>query len=106
MFKTMYPKGNIYRIEHNYRSTPQILAAANQLISHNQTASDFEKILRPTQPDGAPVSVTAYDDQESEAEGIANRIELLVRNWREHLENLLLSRHLCALTYQPSSGRC
>ncbi len=87
-FKTMYPKGNIYRIEHNYRSTPQILAAANQLISHNQTASDFEKILRPTQPDGAPVSVTAYDDQESEAEGIANRIEQLVRNWREHLENL------------------
>jgi superfamily I DNA/RNA helicase len=87
-FKTMYPKGRIYRIEHNYRSTPQILAAANQLISHNQTASDFEKILRPTQPDGAPVSVTAYDDQESEAEGIANRIELLVRSWREHLENL------------------
>ncbi|HEX3643119.1 MAG TPA: ATP-dependent helicase, partial [Ktedonobacteraceae bacterium] len=87
-FKTMYPKGIIYRIEHNYRSTPQILEAANQLISHNEIASDFEKILRPTQPDGAPVFVTAYDDQESEAEGIANRIDLLVRNWREHLEDL------------------
>jgi superfamily I DNA/RNA helicase len=87
-FKTMYPKGKIYRIEHNYRSTPQILEAANRLISHNEIASDFEKILRPTQPDGAPVYVTAYDDQESEAEGIANRIELLVRTWREHQEDL------------------
>jgi len=87
-FKTMYPKGKIYRIEHNYRSTPQILEAANHLISHNEIASDFEKILRPTQPDGAPVCVTAYEDQESEAEGIANRIELLVRDWREHLEDL------------------
>ena len=32
--------------------------------------------------------VTAYDDQESEAEGIANRIDFLVHNWREHLEDL------------------
>lgn len=87
-FRTMYPKGKIYRIEHNYRSTPQILEAANRLISHNEIAADFEKILRPIQPDGAPVYVIAYDDQESEAEGIANRIDLLVRNWREHQEDL------------------
>lgn len=87
-FQTMYPKGKIYHIEYNYRSTPQILAAANRLISHNEMASGFEKILRATQPDGAPVYVTAYDDQESEAEGIANRIDQLVRHWREHHEDL------------------
>src|SRR5260370_41918078 len=77
---------SIYRIEHNYRSTPQILEAANHLISHNEITSNFEKILRPTQPDGAPVCVTAYEDQESDAEGIPNRIELLVRDCRKHLE--------------------
>ena len=82
-FKTMYPKGKIYPIEQNYRSTPQILAAANQLISHNDIIAGFEKILKPTQPDGMPVWVTAYEDQESEAEGIAQRIEALVRAWRE-----------------------
>lgn len=87
-FRMMYPKGQIYRIEHNYRSTPQILEAANRLISHNDTTPDFEKQLRPTQPDGAPVCVTAYEDQESEAEGIASRIDELVRAWREQHESL------------------
>ncbi|GHO84822.1 ATP-dependent helicase [Dictyobacter formicarum] len=87
-FKTMYPKGKIYRIEHNYRSTPQILEAANKLISHNDITPGFEKMLRSTQPDGAPVWVTAYEDQEMEAEGIAERIDRLQRTWKEHQEGL------------------
>lgn len=87
-FKAMYPKGQIYQIEHNYRSTPQILEAANKLISHNDITPGFEKVLRATRPDGAPILVTAYDDQEQEAEGIANRIETLTRAWKEHLESL------------------
>ncbi len=87
-FQTMYPKGKIYHIEHNYRSTPQILEAANKLIGHNDITPGFEKMLRPTQPDGAPVIVTAYEDQEAEAEGIANRIEGLVRGWKEQQESL------------------
>ncbi len=81
-FRSMYPQGKIYRIEENYRSTPQILQAANNLISHNETTPGFEKQLRPTLPDGTPVIVTAYDDQEAEAEGIAGRIAELVRQWR------------------------
>ncbi|GAC1505859.1 MAG: UvrD-helicase domain-containing protein [Ktedonobacteraceae bacterium] len=87
-FQTMYPKGKIYRIEHNYRSTPQILEAANKLIGHNDITPGFEKMLRPTQPDGAPIQVTAYSDQEAEAEGIANRVDQLVRAWKEHLAGL------------------
>jgi superfamily I DNA/RNA helicase len=87
-FRTMYPKGKIYPIEHNYRSTPQILEAANRLIRHNDVTPGFEKTLRPTLSDGAPVCVTAYEDQESEAEGIANRIEQLTRTWREQAESL------------------
>lgn len=81
-FRTMYPQGKIYRIEENYRSTPQILAAANSLIGHNEITPGFEKQLRPTLPDGAPVIVTAYDNQEAEAEGIAERIAGLARQWR------------------------
>lgn len=87
-FKAMYPKGKIFRIEHNYRSTPQILEAANQLISHNDVTPGFEKVLRSTQADGAPVWVTAYEDQETEAEGIAERIDRLVRTWKENQEAL------------------
>lgn len=87
-FRTMYPKGVIYRIEHNYRSTPQILEAANRLISQNETTQGFEKMLRATRPDGAPIQVTAYEDQESEANGIATRIAELVRTWREQKTDL------------------
>lgn len=113
-FRTMYPKGKIYAIEHNYRSTPQILDAANKLISHNEITPGFEKQLRATQPDGAPVHVTAYDDQESEAEGIANRIVQLVRDWRQHGEELsyrdifVLSRtnhHLASLEIALAHNR-
>lgn len=81
-FRHMYPQGKIYRIEANYRSTPQILQAANRLIAHNDVTPGFEKQLRPTLPDGAPVMVTAYENQEAEAEGIAERITELVRRWR------------------------
>ncbi|HEU5378463.1 MAG TPA: ATP-dependent helicase [Ktedonobacteraceae bacterium] len=87
-FRSMYPQGRIYRIEENYRSTPQILTAANNLISHNEITPGFEKQLRPTLPDGAPVIVTAYDNQEAEAEGIAERITALVRQWRLEGEGL------------------
>ncbi|HXR66905.1 MAG TPA: ATP-dependent helicase, partial [Ktedonobacteraceae bacterium] len=87
-FRTMYPQGKIYPIEENYRSTPQILLAANQLIAHNDVTPGFEKQLRPTLPDGAPVIVTAYDDQEAEAEGIANSIAEMSRRWKLSGESL------------------
>jgi superfamily I DNA/RNA helicase len=87
-FRSMYPKGTIYQIEHNYRSTPQILEAANTLIAHNEITLGFEKQLRATRPDGAPVQVTAYEDQENEAMGIAMRIRELMRTWNERLEPL------------------
>lgn len=85
-FRSMYPQGKIYQIEENYRSTPQILEAANRLIRHNEVTPGFEKKLKPTLPDGVPVIVTAYDNQEAEAEGIAERIAELVRQWRLHSE--------------------
>jgi superfamily I DNA/RNA helicase len=87
-FRAMYPQGKIYPIEENYRSTPQILQAANNLIARNDITPGFEKQLRPTLPDGAPVIVTAYDDQEAEAEGIASRIAELARQWKLGGESL------------------
>jgi superfamily I DNA/RNA helicase len=87
-FRTMYPQGKIYLIEENYRSTPQILKAANCLIGHNDVTPGFEKQLMPTLADGAPVVVTAYENQEAEAEGVAERIAALVRQWRMEGEDL------------------
>lgn len=81
-FRGMYPHGKIYRIEENYRSTPQILQAANRLIAYNEITPGFEKQLRPTLPDGSPVIVTAYENQEAEAEGVAEQIAEMGRQWR------------------------
>ncbi len=89
-------------IEHNYRSTPQILDAANRLISHNDITPGFEKQLRPTQPDGAPVHVTAYEDQESEADGIANRNRSARTRHGVSRGSAFLSRYFCALAHKPS----
>ncbi|MDD5439884.1 MAG: ATP-dependent helicase, partial [Candidatus Omnitrophica bacterium] len=43
-FPDDYPDARIFRLETNYRSTPEILALANDSIAHN--ANQFEKKLR------------------------------------------------------------
>ncbi len=56
----------------NYRSTPQILAAVNSLISKNQTR--IPKDLEPTRPDGPPVTCYFGDSSKQEAEWMAGEI--------------------------------
>ena len=52
-FDQEFPNVQTIMMMRNYRSTPQILASANSLISHNQTR--IPKDLIPTQADGTPV---------------------------------------------------
>lgn len=56
----------------NYRSTPQILAAANSLIEKN--SNRIPKRMEPVLADGAPVICHYADRSEEEAEWIADRI--------------------------------
>src|SRR6185503_18948976 len=44
-FPKRYPNAKVYKIEMNYRSTPEILAVANAAISAN--VNQFEKQLAP-----------------------------------------------------------
>ena len=62
----------------NYRSTPQILAAANSLISKNK--SRIEKELRATLPSGESVLYHHADNGDAEALWIADEIEALNKN--------------------------
>lgn len=59
----------------NYRSTPQIIAAANSLIAKN--IQRIEKDLIPTLSDGAPVVYHHAKTAEEEARWIANEIKAL-----------------------------
>jgi DNA helicase-2/ATP-dependent DNA helicase PcrA len=71
-FPKRYPGARVYKIETNYRSTPEILALANAAIAPN--IHQFAKQLAPARKSGAkPVLVTCTDAGE-QAAFIAQRV--------------------------------
>jgi DNA helicase-2/ATP-dependent DNA helicase PcrA len=62
----------VIRLERNYRSTPQILAAAGNLIRHNRKRKPKE--LLPVKPDGPQVRVIETESAEDEARRVAELI--------------------------------
>ena len=73
-FDRQYPVKTIMMMQ-NYRSTPQILAAANSLIDKNR--SRIKKDLIPVLPDGASVLCHQAPNAEKEAEWISFQIREL-----------------------------
>lgn len=71
-FPKRYPDCTIYRLETNYRSTPEILNFANESISHNKR--QFKKNLRSVKPHGMSPVVTGLRDTIQQAEFVAQRI--------------------------------
>ena len=71
-FDRAFPEVHTIMMMQNYRSTPQILAAANSLIEKNRTR--MKKDLLPTLPEGAPVLCHHAVNQEAEAKWIAEQI--------------------------------
>ena len=65
------------KLEENYRSTSNILTAANNLIKNNQTRID--KTLIPTRENGDPIKIITCEDEKEEAAAVINKIEMLVR---------------------------
>lgn len=71
-FDGKFPGTQTVYMTENYRSSPEILAAANSLIEKNRTR--IPKALRPTRPPGGPVLCHLADTQEEEAKWIAEEI--------------------------------
>ena len=69
---TDYPQLKVIKLEQNYRSVQRILAAANQVISHNPKL--FDKRLWSEHGAGEPIVVAPMDNEEAEAESLAMRI--------------------------------
>jgi len=67
----------VIRLETNYRSTEQILDAANKVISNNP--SRHEKTLRSHYGPGDDVKIVEVDDEEREAIGVVGDIMKRVR---------------------------
>ena len=71
-FERCYPGAKVIRLEQNYRSTSNILNAANCVISHNTERKG--KTLWTQNGDGAPVHVYQAADEQDEAAHIAEVI--------------------------------
>ncbi len=64
--------GEIYRLEQNYRSTPDILELANASINHN--AAQFTKNLRAIRPRLETPRLTRLRDEYAEADYVLERL--------------------------------
>ena len=71
-FPKRYPEARIFKLETNYRSTPEILDLANNSISHN--TRQFEKNLKAVKTSGIVPVVTPLRDVIQQAEFVAQRI--------------------------------
>ncbi len=71
-FERQYPNTRVIRLEQNYRSTGNILAASNAVIANN--AGRMGKTLWTEQEDGDPVDLYSAMNENDEAQYIAMRI--------------------------------
>jgi DNA helicase-2/ATP-dependent DNA helicase PcrA len=74
-FRRDYPQAVLYKLEQNYRSTGNILKAANALIANN--AGRLGKNLWTSGVDGEPIKLYAAFNERDEADFVVNRI----RDW-------------------------
>ena len=75
-FEKEYPGAKIFRLETNYRSTPNILNVANTIIANN--VDQYQKELRAVREPFVKPQVHAFADQSEEAEFIANEIASII----------------------------
>lgn len=77
-FEKIFPATKVIRLEQNYRSTKNILSAANEVIKNNSMRK--EKALWTKAEEGEPISYGRYDNEHEEAQGIASDIKKIVRS--------------------------
>lgn len=75
-FKDQFNDVKLIKLETNYRSTPSILKAANELIDHNR--SRLGKNLVSQLPDENPIEILEHNDENIEAKNIAAKINKLL----------------------------
>ncbi|MFE5341059.1 ATP-dependent DNA helicase UvrD2 [Isoptericola sp. NPDC056578] len=75
-FTRTYSDAQVVRLVRDYRSTPQVVHLANQVLRRGRVPGALELVAQ--RPAGPPASFTAYDDDDAEASGIAARAGRLI----------------------------
>ena len=89
-FEKEYPDAKVVKLEQNYRSCGNILAAANAVIKHNEGRKD--KALWTDQGDGEKLVFNQSEDEYMEADRVVNEIIRLTANGAQYKDIALLYR--------------
>lgn len=89
-FERDYPECRVVKLERNYRSTQNILSAANRVIAYNLART--EKKLWTDRGDGEPLAVYLAQDDRDEARFVAEEIQRLTRSGYNYSDIALLYR--------------
>jgi len=77
-FAESFANTKVVKLEKNYRSTTNILSAANELIEHNR--GRIGKILESTKGEGKKIEMLESSDENLESTKIAKKIRALIDN--------------------------
>ena len=89
-FDQNFPDVQTVFMNRNYRSTPQILQAANRLIAAN--THRIEKNLYTGLPDGPVVQAAHFGSVEAQGKGIADLVESLIKKGYRYKDIAILYR--------------
>ncbi|MFL5797463.1 MAG: ATP-dependent helicase [Actinomycetota bacterium] len=73
-FAERYPNARVVSLEENYRSTPEVLTVANQLVPR---LGGFPKTLRATRPSGPAPTLRWFPDQAAEIAFVVEEVRRL-----------------------------
>lgn len=76
-FENDWPNATIVKLEENFRSTPNILTLADNLIAFNRNRK--EKKLIPTKPPAGVVVIGVFEDETVEAQAIVRQVKKLTK---------------------------
>ncbi|MDD5530083.1 MAG: ATP-dependent helicase [bacterium] len=113
-FTTKYPDAKVFKLETNYRSSPQVLSFANEIVKNTEDV--FKKRLISTKKDGDRPMIVSTEDSYQQAEFVCQQIfEFLNKGiklkqiavlYRAHFQSMELEMNLlkCKMPYIIRSG--
>ncbi|OEF99465.1 ATP-dependent DNA helicase PcrA [Vulcanibacillus modesticaldus] len=89
-FEEDFPKAQVIKLEQNYRSTKNIIQAANSVIKNNRQRK--EKNLWTENPKGNLIAIYRANNEHDEANFISDKIQEQIKNGKRYIDFAVLYR--------------